>query len=102
MIEKRITATLEPWSAKILLRYGVIGDKETAVLKPHPLTSVDPGEEVPEFLSLSPTIAQSLMDQLFECGVRPTQGFGSPGQVEALKNHVDDLRQIAFKATGVT
>lgn len=49
----------------------------------------------PPHLSLTPRQAQSLMDALFECGVRPSQQ-GSAGQLAALENHLADMRALAF------
>lgn len=40
--------------------------------------------------------AQSLMDALFDAGIRPTAGFGSPGQVAAIKEHLEDMRRLVF------
>jgi hypothetical protein len=42
------------------------------------------------------TDSQRLMDMLWDCGVRPTAGSGSAGSFEAVKNHLDDMKQIAF------
>ena len=39
--------------------------------------------------------AQSLMDQLWDCGLRPTQAAGSAGAMEAVQNHLADMRKIA-------
>jgi hypothetical protein len=40
---------------------------------------------------------QQLMDELWAIGVRPSDN-GSPGQIEALKKHMEDLRIVAFHA----
>ncbi len=41
--------------------------------------------------------AQLLMDQLWDCGLRPTQGKGSAGQLTAVQAHLNDLREIVFQ-----
>ena len=46
---------------------------------------------------LSPTMCQQLMEQLWTLGIRPTDQ-GSPGQIEAMKRHLEDMRTIAFDA----
>lgn len=40
--------------------------------------------------------AQELMDMLWSCGLRPTQGKSSIGQLEAVERHLADMRAIAF------
>jgi hypothetical protein len=39
--------------------------------------------------------AQSLMNQLWECGLRPSQAAGSAGQLAAVQYHLEDMRKIA-------
>ena len=41
--------------------------------------------------------AQSFMDQLWACGVRPSEGTGSAGSLKATENHLSDMRKIAFR-----
>lgn len=38
--------------------------------------------------------AQSLMDELWECGLRPSQGAGSAGALLATQNHLKDMQEI--------
>lgn len=45
--------------------------------------------------------AQMLMDELWNCGVRPSNGEGSVGQIGAIKSHLEDMRTIAFSKIGV-
>lgn len=47
-------------------------------------------------LELSTEAAQELMNSLWECGIRPVQGKGSAGQLDATLRHLEDVRQIAF------
>jgi hypothetical protein len=41
--------------------------------------------------------AQALMDQLWQCGLRPTEGSGSAGSLSQAENHIESLKRIAFK-----
>jgi hypothetical protein len=41
-------------------------------------------------------MAQSLMDQLWTCGLRPTEGTGSAGSLTATQLHLKDMQTIAF------
>lgn len=40
--------------------------------------------------------AQSLMDQLWSCGIRPAEGAGSAGAMTAAQAHLQDMRTIAL------
>ena len=40
--------------------------------------------------------AQSLMNSLWECGIRPVQGAGSAGQLTAVQYHLEDMRKLVF------
>jgi len=41
--------------------------------------------------------AQTLMDDLWTCGLRPTEGTGSAGSLKATQDHLEDMRKIAFR-----
>ena len=43
------------------------------------------------------TILQVLMDDLWNCGVRPTEARGSAGQLSAVNDHLKDMKKIAGK-----
>lgn len=59
-------------------------------------------EEQSEHCSAEPTVllknseAQQLVDELWACGIRPTDGAGSAGAMAATENHLADMKQIAF------
>ncbi len=42
--------------------------------------------------------AQALMDRLWACGLRPTEGKGSAGAMAATERHLADLRILVEKA----
>jgi len=46
--------------------------------------------------ALSDQETQSLMDNLWKCGFRPTEARGSAGSMEAQSKHLEDMRKIAF------
>lgn len=52
------------------------------------------------FVRLDTTDAQELMDELWSCGLRPTEGSGSAGSLAATERHLQDMRNIAFKFLG--
>jgi hypothetical protein len=41
--------------------------------------------------------AQKLMDDLWDCGLRPSEGSGSAGQLAAVQNHLEDMRKLISK-----
>jgi hypothetical protein len=41
------------------------------------------------------------MDDLWNAGIRPTEGAGSAGAMRAAESHIADLRRVAFKALGI-
>lgn len=55
------------------------------------------GEMSEPFLRMSLTDAQSLMDELWHCGLRPTEGTGSAGSLAATERHLEDMRRLVFK-----
>ena len=52
--------------------------------------------ETPEFACISKDTAQILMDDLWTCGIRPTEGQGSAGAMAAVQEHLKDLRKLVF------
>jgi hypothetical protein len=53
-------------------------------------------QEAPAF-RMDYTAAQDLMDELWLCGFRPSEGTGSAGSLAATQNHLKDMRAIAGK-----
>ena len=47
-------------------------------------------------LFIDRTNAQELMDSLWSCGIRPTEGAGSAGALSAVKYHLEDMRKLVF------
>jgi hypothetical protein len=41
--------------------------------------------------------AQQFMDELWSCGLRPTEGTGSAGAMAATQAHLKDLQRLVFK-----
>lgn len=48
-------------------------------------------------MMLAPDAAQELMDELWQCGFRPTEGTGSAGSLAATQRHLEDMRALVFK-----
>jgi len=58
-------------------------------------------QDSPACLHIEPSEAQELMDDLWRCGIRPTEGKGSAGQLSAVNEHLSDMRKIVAKKIGV-
>jgi hypothetical protein len=56
---------------------------------------------IPPALSLQNSTAQQLMDELWRCGLRPSEGSGSAGSLAATECHLTDMRALAFAALKV-
>jgi len=41
------------------------------------------------------------MDELWQCGLRPSEGSGSAGSLAATERHLADMRKLAFHALKV-
>lgn len=53
------------------------------------------------FLRLEKHHAQKLIDDLWDCGLRPSEGSGSAGALKKTENHLADMRKIAFSKLGL-
>ena len=47
-------------------------------------------------LRLNTGEAQRLLDELWDCGLRPSEGTGSAGSRRATEKHLTDMQRIAF------
>jgi hypothetical protein len=68
-----------------------------SVAKPVEMMVLPEGTRIPApTLSLTLHEAQGLMDELWRCGLRPTEGSGSAGSLAATELHLRDMRAIAM------
>lgn len=49
------------------------------------------------FMRLEANDAQLFMDELWNAGLRPTEGTGSAGSLAATERHLKDMRALVFK-----
>lgn len=100
-----VQAHTEPfWRRVISLQIGfvdrrLVGQEKPMVLCPtdeegtYKFQPVDWMERA-DSLAITPEAAQSLMDDLWRCGLRPTEGTGSAGAMAAQGAHLKDLQHI--------
>lgn len=55
------------------------------------------GEAFERSLHITIEAAQTLMDDLWQAGLRPTEGAGSAGAMRATERHLEDMRKLVFK-----
>lgn len=70
----------------------------TWVLGPGVFTAATEDRSTVPSLSLKYEEAQALMDELWQVGLRPTEGSGSAGSLAATERHLKDMRDIALAA----
>ena len=92
----RIDAHRAVWTNAIELRVGMVVDGVLTIAKPLTFVQEPMGTYVDPVVSLDATAAQSLMDSLWHCGIRPTEGTGSAGSLKATQDHLKDMQKIAF------
>lgn len=76
------------------------GDGSTLFAAPAQMVaSEDPfvGPQEP-FVRITYDEAQRLVDELWQCGIRPSEGTGSAGSLAATERHLADIRKVAFGA----
>ena len=90
----KVRAMSAPWRKGVeflAMDNGAIG---------HPLvleTPINDAVSCEPTFSLSMDAAQTLMDDLWFCGLRPTEGCGSAGALAATQKHLEDMRTLVFK-----
>ena len=97
--KNRIIAGRQPWQQGINIYLYVQGeypstDKLAFDGVNRKMVVVKEGADHLNPFSISMEHAQALMDSLYDCGIRPTDGSGSAGQALAVQEHVKDLRKI--------
>lgn len=98
-----IRAKLASWSRSIdLAGFTTTVSGRTAVALPITFEARDNGLNLEPMCRLTPEAAQRLMDDLWTCGLRPTEGAGSAGSLAATERHLADMRTLVSKALDVT
>lgn len=88
----QIRAVSAPWyrGVELLIRQGRdVG--VNVVMEP-----AEDGQPVDPTITIPIEAAQTLMDDLWHAGLRPTEGTGSAGAMRATEAHLADLRKITF------
>ncbi len=103
MIGVGIRACNTSWNRHVdLLVYYRIGDKvfDLRELEPEDFKEIPAGLREPTAAVLDKIAAQQLMDDLWQCGIRPSEGSGSAGALAATERHLADMRKLVFETKG--
>lgn len=94
----RIKTALRVWSPDIDILVLDIDGQHTRYVSNIELTSLENNNTVldPTF-TLTREHAQELMDGLWQCGLRPSEGSGSAGALAATQKHLEDMRKLVFE-----
>ena len=87
----------------IAVRMGFKQDTGMAIAQPiqYMFQGNDAGYESMPAFTLDRDAAQAMMDELWHCGVRPTEGTGSAGSLAATQSHLKDMRAIVAKSLNI-
>ena len=102
----QVRASRNPWSFGDLVDLRLF-DPETrqyAHFVKMELVTPDPKDgpvEIPPALQVKMSDAQMLMDTLWDCGLRPTEGSGSAGALLATQEHLKSMKEMATRLLAV-
>lgn len=92
-----VMARREDWSGgiSIYMREQTVG-RGNQVAAPVTMVDQEPNTIVEPMARLPIQAAQQLMDELWRCGVRPSEGSGSAGSLAATERHLKDMQAVAM------
>lgn len=96
----KVLAQPVPWRGGVEIWIGAVPvpstDKIAVIDKIIWKESVnDDSDDAP--LTLTYQAAQKLIDDLWNCGLRPGEGSGSAGALKATQGHLEDMRKLVFE-----
>ena len=95
-METLIRAQRELWNDTIAIHMAERKPFGLFVAQAVTFTEQPEGSFYEPFLRLQLEDAQRLMDELWDCGLRPSEGAGSSGSLKATERHLADMQRIAF------
>jgi len=92
MTNLKVRAVSAPWHNGIEMIVQSDDHYGTEVI----MKQMKSGSLIEPTISITIDAAQILMDDLWNSGIRPTEGTGSAGSLKATQRHLSDMREIAF------
>lgn len=103
MSQTIIRAQFQPWYHGI--GFVIMNDLENGtqgIAKIIEFEKITKGHQtIDPSLVLNQNAAQTLMDDLWNCGIRPTEKVGTVGQLQATEKHLQDMQKIAFNRLSI-
>lgn len=98
VLDFEIMARRLEWSygVGLFMRQQTVGVGQ-AVAQPLVFSKHTAGQKAEPFVVLGEDHAQKLMDELWQAGLRPSEGSGSAGSLAATQRHLEDMRSLVFK-----
>lgn len=87
----------EPWNDHVGFAYMGKTESGLHIAEKLTLKAQEVGSWIEPTFHLSTTKTQELFNQLWRLGYRPKDGTGNSGHIEALKYHLEDMRQLVFR-----
>ena len=84
------------WSGDLDVLLIDKSSKKFAVVTDLTISVVEPAQIIEPTLKITYEHAQQLMDDLWVCGLRPSEGAGSAGALAATQKHLEDMRRLVF------
>lgn len=95
-MEWELRAQLAPWANGVeFCLYS--GNSVATDLIINSNTDPNIGVKKESLFKLSRETAQILIDDLWNCGFRPSEGSGSAGALAATQRHLEDMRKLVFE-----
>lgn len=88
-----------PWTRDISLL--LMSEDRRLVANKVVLEQREDGDACEPTFRMTPHDAQELFDQLWSCGLRPTNAGTVSGELTSTRLHLDDMRRIVFDHFGV-
>lgn len=95
-----VRAQSAPWHRGVEFMLMDIGGDQPLAVQNITVRTVGAGERVDPAFTLNIDDAQTLMDDLWRAGLRPTEGAGSAGSLAATERHLEDMRRLVFDKGG--
>lgn len=102
MKDVKFHAERQLWNDGIAIHIAQKSDGELSIAQPIEMKVVERGEFHQPAMVLDIRSAQQLMDELWHCGLRPTEGTGSAGSLAATERHLEDMRRLVFEDKCIT
>ncbi len=99
----KIRAIMQGWyeGVSISIQERNPNNGRLAIVKELTIEEIPEGSLVPETANISREAAQELMNDLYSIGIRPSEGTGSAGSLQATEKHLNDMRAIVGKKLDV-